>query len=171
MDRLWTPWRFDYISGIDRSDCGCVFCRVLSEERDDENFVLFRGKSLFIILNLFPYTSGHLLLVANRHIAFLRDAASEMLSEFILTAQRCEQALQSEYRPDGFNMGFNLGRSAGAGVDHHLHMHVLPRWSGDANFLSVVSETRVLPEELPRTYSRLLPYFGPGAMSASPETR
>ncbi len=161
MDRLWTPWRFDYISKIDHSDRDCVFCQILSEERDEENFVLCRGKALFVLLNLFPYTSGHVLVVANRHIASLSDATREELHAFLEVAQVCEQALKHEYKPDGFNMGFNLGRAAGAGVDRHLHMHVLPRWTGDANFLSVVSETRVLPEDLRQTYTRLLPHFAP----------
>jgi ATP adenylyltransferase len=160
MDRLWTPWRYDYITGIDHSDTGCVFCRILAErEKDRENFVLFRGSTLFVILNLFPYTSGHLLIVANRHISLLGEAAKEELHAILETAQRCEAALQNEYHPEGFNLGFNLGKAAGAGVDHHLHMHVLPRWTGDTSFVSVVSETRILPELLAKTYQRLLPYF------------
>lgn len=161
MDRLWTPWRYDYISKIDPADTRCVFCRIHAEpEKDEENLVLFRGPALFVILNLFPYTSGHLLLAANRHIASLGEAEKPELHGFLETARHCETALQSEYHPEGFNMGFNLGRMAGAGVAHHLHMHVLPRWTGDANFLSIVSETRVLPEELSMTYRRLRPYFG-----------
>jgi ATP adenylyltransferase len=160
MDRLWTPWRYDYISRIDPADTRCVFCRILTEpERDEDNFVLFRGESLFVLLNLFPYTSGHLLISANRHISSLGEASKQELHGFMETARLCESSLQSEYHPEGFNMGFNLGRMAGAGVAHHLHMHVLPRWAGDANFLSVISETRVLPEVLSRTYQRLLPYF------------
>ncbi len=160
MDRLWTPWRFDYISRIDHSDTRCVFCRILSEpERDRENFVVVRGKSLFVILNLFPYTAGHMLIVANRHIASLDEAEQGELHAFVETARTCEAALRAEYQPEGFNLGFNIGRAAGAGVEHHLHMHVLPRWAGDGNFVSVISETRVLPEELPRTYQRLLPHF------------
>lgn len=159
MDRLWTPWRFDYISKIGRSEKGCVFCRILSEPRDRENLVLFRGKNLYAILNLFPYTAGHILVVANRHIPFLSDATDEELREFLVAGRLCEQALRDEYKPDGFNLGFNLGRAAGAGVKCHLHMHVLPRWTGDSNFVSVVAETRVLPEELPRTFERLHPYF------------
>ena len=156
MDRLWTPWRFDYVSRIDHSDKECVFCRILADpEKDEENFVLFRGKSLFVILNLFPYTVGHMLIVANRHISRLGEATSTELHEIIETSRKCEQALQEEYHPEGLNLGFNLGKCAGAGVDHHLHMHVLPRWTGDASFVSVVSETRVLPEQLPRTYRRL----------------
>ena len=159
MDRLWTPWRFDYIRNISDADSGCVFCRILSERRDEENLVLHRGLHSFIILNLFPYTSGHVLIVANRHISYLREAVPEELHEFLELAQGCERALHDEYKPDGFNLGFNLGRSAGAGVAHHLHMHILPRWTGDSNFVSVVAETRVLPEELSQTYLRLLPYF------------
>jgi ATP adenylyltransferase len=158
MDRLWTPWRFDYISSVDQAT-SCVFCRILSENRDPANFVLCRGKNVFVLLNLFPYTSGHLLIVANRHISFLNEANPDELQDLILMSRRCEDALRREYRPNGFNIGFNLGRAAGAGVEHHLHMHVLPRWVGDSNFVSIVGETRVIPEELPETYKRLLPYF------------
>jgi ATP adenylyltransferase len=159
MDRLWSPWRFDYISSIGQSPSSCVFCDILADDRDEENFVLRRGRNSFALLNLYPYTSGHILIVANRHIPFLRDARTEELHEFLELAQRCEMALQIEYSPDGYNMGLNLGRAAGAGVAHHLHMHVLPRWTGDANFVSVIGETRVLPEDLPKTYRRLLPHF------------
>jgi len=158
MDRLWTPWRFEYIRNADQAT-SCAFCQVLKETCDDSNLVLFRGSSAFVILNLFPYTSGHLLVVANRHISFLSEAAPAELHEIIQLSQRCESALQREYHPNGFNMGFNLGRAAGAGIEHHLHMHVVPRWTGDSNFVSVVGETRVLPEELPNTYERLIPYF------------
>jgi ATP adenylyltransferase len=158
MDRLWTPWRFEYIRTADQAP-SCVFCRILQEDSDSANFVLFRGSKSFVILNLYPYTSGHLLVVANRHISFLSEADPEELHEIIQLSQRCENALQREYHPQGFNLGFNLGRAAGAGVEHHLHMHVLPRWTGDSNFVSVVGETRVLPEELPITCQRLRPYF------------
>lgn len=159
MDHLWTPWRFDYIKNLARSRETCVFCSIFEERNDERNFVLHRGTSSFAVLNLYPYTAGHILIVANRHIPFLRDARSEELHEFLDLAQLCEKALDAEYRPEGFNVGFNLGRAAGAGVEHHLHMHILPRWTGDSNFVSVVSETRVLPEELPTTYQRLLPHF------------
>jgi ATP adenylyltransferase len=132
---------------------------MLSETRDDANLLLYRGPNAFVVLNLFPYTSGHLLVVANRHIASLNDATLQELHEIIELARICENSIRQEYHPDGFNMGFNLGRAAGAGVEHHLHMHVLPRWTGDSNFVSVVGETRVLPEELPTTFERLLPYY------------
>ncbi len=158
MDRLWTPWRFEYIRNAS-SASSCVFCDMLGQARDAENLVLFRGANSYVILNLFPYTSGHMLVVANRHISYLSEATPEELNEIIGLSRRCESALRQEYHPDGYNMGFNLGRAAGAGVEHHLHMHVLPRWNGDSNFVSVVGETRVLPEELPNTYERLRPYF------------
>ena len=158
MDRLWTPWRFDYISKVDQVS-SCVFCSIRDESKDLKNLVLFRGKNVFALMNLFPYTTGHLLIVANRHISTLNEASQEELTEFITSCRDCENALRQEYHPNGFNMGFNVGRAAGAGIERHLHMHVLPRWVGDSNFVSVVGETRILPEDLPTTYRRLLPYF------------
>jgi len=158
MDRLWTPWRFEYIRELGNQS-GCVFCRILSEGQDEANLILHRAKTAFAILNLFPYTSGHVLIVLNRHVPFLRDADRDELRDMLELAQRCERALEAEYHPEGYNLGFNLGRAAGAGVDQHLHMHLLPRWTGDASFISVVGETRVLPEEVTQTYHRLRPYF------------
>jgi ATP adenylyltransferase len=161
MDRLWTPWRFEYIRKIDpASSAGlCPFCVILAETRDRENLILHRGRGAFVVLNLFPYTVGHLLVVANRHVPRLGDLDRDEVHEIADLGQRCEAALGSEYRPEGFNLGFNIGRAAGAGVAHHIHMHALPRWPGDANFVSVVAETRVLPEELTATWSRLKPHF------------
>ena len=122
--------------------------------------MLYRGEHSFVLLNLFPYCVGHVLIVLNRHVAFLRDAQPGELAELMVLAQHVEEALESEYHPEGFNVGFNLGKAAGAGVAYHLHQHLLPRWTGDSNFISVVSETRVLPEELPKTYRRLVAHFG-----------
>jgi len=170
MDRLWTPWRFSYINRLGREEPACVFCGILGEQRDAENFVLLRGRAAFTLLNLYPYTSGHLLIAATRHISGLGDAAPAELHEFMDLARDAEAALKAEYRPDGFNLGFNLGRSAGAGVEHHLHMHVVPRWTGDSNFVSVVGETRILPEELPATYQRLLRHFRNRASSRPPRS-
>ncbi len=158
MDRLWTPWRFEYIRNAEQA-ASCVFCQILRETRDAAKYVLFRGQHSFVLLNLFPYTSGHMMCVANRHITFLSDARPEELHEMIELGRVCEEALRHEYNPNGYNLGFNVGRAAGAGVEHHLHMHVLPRWVGDSNFVSVIGETRVLPEELPVSYERLLPHF------------
>ncbi len=163
MDRLWTPWRYEYIRGLGRTDSGCVFCRICSEDRDEANLVLHRGDLAFVLLNLFPYTSGHLMVVLNRHISFLSDAEPDELYALMSLARQSERALAAEYEPEGYNLGLNLGRAAGAGVAHHLHLHVLPRWTGDTNFVSVISETRVLPEDLSQTYRRLLPHFRPAS--------
>ncbi len=160
MDRLWTPWRFQYLaSGTDKG--GCVFCRISEEDpaRDRQQLVLARDPLTFTLLNLFPYTSGHLLVVLNRHLPTLSESSSEELSEMIGMARFCEQALRTVYTPQGFNIGFNVGACAGAGVAGHLHLHVVPRWAGDSNFVAVVGETRTLPEELETTYDKLLPFF------------
>ena len=160
MDYVWTPWRFHYIAKTAETD-GCVFCHILGEgsNRDSENLVLVRRASSFVILNRFPYTSGHLMVVARRHISSLTEATSRELTEIIELARESEAALSEVYQPEGFNMGFNLGKCAGAGVDGHLHLHVLPRWVGDANVVSVVGQTRVIPEELETTFRKLAPYF------------
>lgn len=160
MDNLWTPWRFQYLTAPPQRG-ECVFCRIGNDAaaRDPENFVLSRRRHCFIILNRFPYTSGHLMVVTYRHVAWLNEASSAELEEMIAATRVCEQALQQVYRPDGFNVGFNLGASAGAGIAGHLHLHVVPRWVGDTNFVSVVGETRIIPEELPTTRERLLPYL------------
>ena len=159
MDHLWSPWRYKYIASVDRQD-GCVFCRIDQVHRDAENYVVYRAKLNFILLNLFPYTSGHLLIVPYEHRGSFAEVAEATTTEMIELAKRCQIALEAEYRPDGFNIGMNLGRSAGAGVADHLHLHVVPRWSGDANFLSIVGETRVLPEDLASTCTRLKKHFG-----------
>ncbi|HJR58869.1 MAG TPA: HIT domain-containing protein [Vicinamibacterales bacterium] len=155
MERLWTPWRLAYVSGGGES-AACVFCAA-PEDEDAAPLVLFRGRTCFIILNLFPYNNGHLMIVPRRHVASLTDASPEELSELIELARRAEIALTEAYAPHGMNMGINLGKPAGAGVPGHLHMHVLPRWNGDTNFMTVVGQTRVLPEELPQTAEKLRP--------------
>jgi ATP adenylyltransferase len=158
MDHLWSPWRYTYIASADRG-IGCVFCRIDQEHKDDANYVVYRGRLNFIILNLFPYTSGHLMIVPYEHRASFAETGEDTTTEMTELAKRAQRALETEYRPDGFNIGMNLGRSAGAGVADHLHMHVVPRWSGDANFVSIIGETRVLPEDLATTSSRLRRYF------------
>jgi ATP adenylyltransferase len=158
MDHLWTPWRFHYISTSGKV-ASCVFCDLLQLQPDKRNLVLARHEHCYVVLNRFPYTSGHLLVVAHRHIAQLADARPEELREMILLAQHCESALQEVYRCNGFNIGFNIGRSAGAGVAGHLHLHVVPRWQGDANFVSVIGQTRVIPEDLENTYDKLIGHF------------
>ena len=159
MDHLWSPWRYKYIASADKTD-ECVFCRINREQKDAENFVVHRARLNFIVLNLFPYTSGHLMIVPYEHKASLVDFDTATTTEMLELAKRSQLALEAEYHPDGFNIGMNLGRSAGAGVADHLHLHVVPRWSGDANFVSIVGETRVLPEELATTLARVSKHFG-----------
>jgi ATP adenylyltransferase len=158
MDYLWTPWRYRYIASA-KSDDACVFCHAVAANQDRETLILYRGERTFIILNRYPYTSGHVMVVPYAHVADLSAADPEMLAEMMRLAQRMQLALQKTYRPEGFNIGMNLGRAAGAGIVGHLHLHVLPRWAGDANFMTVVGETRVEPEELSTTYDRLLAAF------------
>ena len=158
MDHLWSPWRYRYIAKADKVE-GCVFCRIRDEMKDDENYVVARGQLNFVILNLFPYTSGHLMIVPYEHTASFADLNAAAMAEMMALAQQAQRALESEYHPDGFNIGMNLGRAAGAGVADHLHLHVVPRWSGDANFLSIVGETRVLPEDLATACAKLKKHF------------
>lgn len=137
---------------------GCVFCSAVTDA-ESAPLVLFRGETCYVILNLFPYNNGHLMVVPRRHIASLVSASSEELCELMELTRRAEAALAESYAPHGINMGLNLGRPAGAGIVDHIHMHVVPRWNGDTNFMSVVGQTRVLPEELPQTADKLRPIF------------
>jgi ATP adenylyltransferase len=155
MDYLWTPWRYRYIASVKKSD-QCVFCEAVASNDDRDTLILLRGDKNFVILNRYPYTSGHVMVVPYAHVADLAAADAEALAEMMRLAQRLQTALQKTYRPEGFNIGMNLGRAAGAGILGHLHLHVLPRWAGDANFMTVVGETRIEPEELGTTYDRLL---------------
>ena len=153
MDYLWTPWRYRYISQAGKHD-SCIFCDAASGD-DATTFIILRGKKNYVILNRFPYTTGHVMIVPFAHLAELRECDAETLGEMMSLAQRVQLALESVYRPEGYNLGMNLGRCAGAGVQGHIHLHVLPRWSGDANFMTTVSETRLEPEELATTYEKL----------------
>ena len=153
MDYLWTPWRYAYITDMGK-DSGCIFCERLREP-DEQAHIVYRGRHCFIILNAFPYTSGHVMVVPYEHQDQLQKLSSETAAELILLAQRMEAVLRQVYRPDGINLGMNIGKAAGAGVAGHVHMHVLPRWVADASFISVVGETRVLPETLDETYARI----------------
>ena len=137
---------------------GCVFCDAF-DGREQSDLIVFRGRACFVILNLYPYNNGHLMVVPNRHIGRLADATSDELSEMMALTQRSEIILTAAYSPHGMNMGINLGKPAGAGILDHVHLHVVPRWNGDTNFMSVVGETRVLPEELPQTAVRLREAF------------
>jgi ATP adenylyltransferase len=137
---------------------GCIFCEALAQI-DTEPLIVYRGHAAFVILNKFPYNNGHLMVVPHRHVGWLSALDHAELEEIMSLTQASERALRDVYRPHGFNMGLNLGKPAGAGVLDHLHMHVVPRWSGDTNFVSVIGETRVLPEELPATAAKLRAAF------------
>jgi ATP adenylyltransferase len=165
VDRLWTPWRYQYISGEtsektrgasakDESEA-CIFCALPRRTDDAENFILHRAKFNYIILNLYPYTSGHLMIVPFAHLADLDAAAKEITDELMDLTKRAQTALRESYHPHGFNLGMNLGAAAGAGVAGHIHLHIMPRWAGDANFMTTVGETRVIPEDLRTTYDKL----------------
>lgn len=156
MDYLWTPWRYQYISqAITGKQPDCIFCDAASRKDDDTTLVVHRGVSSFVILNRFPYTSGHVMIVPYAHVAELSPCEPATLTEMMQLAQRVEQAFKELYKPDGMNFGMNLGRAAGAGIAGHLHLHGLPRWFGDTNFMTVTGETRVHPEELSVTYERM----------------
>lgn len=161
MDRLWSPWRAKYVaSGIDSQSPSCVFCRLAEDSKNDEsNLVVFRGIHNFVALNLYPYITGHLLVVPYQHLAELDSAAKEITDELMDLTKRSETALRKVYSPAGFNVGMNLGGAAGAGIVDHIHLHILPRWPGDTNFMTTVAESRVIPESLETTYSKLRSTF------------
>jgi ATP adenylyltransferase len=156
MDYIWTPWRYQYMAQVlAGNQPECIFCDAVARNNDAEMLIVHRGKKSFVILNRFPYTSGHVMIVPYAHVAKLNLCDAETLGEIMQLAQRTETALLANYKPDGMNLGMNLGRAAGAGVVGHLHLHVLPRWIGDSNFMTVTGETRVHPEDLKTTYERL----------------
>jgi ATP adenylyltransferase len=157
MNILWTPWRLKFILGSRPAEC--VLCRLSRDAaaNDRANYVLYRGKSCYVMLNLYPYTNGHLMIAPYRHGPDMAALSSEALGEMMAMVQASVAALTRALKPHGFNIGMNLGRIAGAGIEDHLHMHVVPRWGGDANFMSVLAGTRMIPEPLEDTYDRLFP--------------
>lgn len=160
MDILWSPWRYDYIRSNEKRDSGdasdCVFCGLLqSPAGDDEKYIVHRAGHNFVILNIFPYITGHLMVVPFQHLPLLGAASKELTDELMDLTKRSQEILAEVYRPDGFNIGMNIGKAAGAGVAEHFHMHVMPRWTGDANFMTSIGETRTIPENLDTTYEKL----------------
>ena len=166
MDYLWTPWRYQYVSNATRADT-CVLCDARGGSipqsaiaaSDESNLVLHRGRRNFIILNRFPYTTGHVMICPYEHVADLAALDADTLAEMMVLARRLQIALGELYQPEGYNLGMNIGRCAGAGVASHVHLHVLPRWTGDTSFVTTVGETRVEPEDLATTYRKLKPFF------------
>lgn len=158
MDHLWSPWRMEYIEN-DKID-GCVFCNAQSAADGADNLIVRRGKNAYVILNRFPYTSGHLMVIPFEHKSNLEELDSETRSEMMELTSHCTTILREVYRTHSFNIGINIGEAAGAGVLGHVHIHIVPRWVGDTNFMSAVSDTRVLPEALEDTYERIKTAFG-----------
>jgi ATP adenylyltransferase len=159
LDHLWSPWRLSYVTG-DKQNTGCVFCQKVGDaSTPPDPLVVYRGILAYLVLNKYPYNNGHLLIVPYRHTPTLATLTADELQEMALLAQRTEVALREAYAPDGINVGINLGKPAGAGVVEHVHIHAVPRWNGDTNFMTVFADTRVLPEALESTASRLRPIF------------
>jgi ATP adenylyltransferase len=154
MDHLWSPWRMEYIL-TPKSDDGCIFCNGLKQPDGTDNLIIFRGTKAFVMLNRYPYTSGHLMVVPYEHQASLDLLESGSRTDIMDLSARALQVLESLYKPQGFNLGMNIGGAAGAGILDHVHLHVVPRWVGDTNFMSSISQTRVLPELLEETYRRV----------------
>jgi ATP adenylyltransferase len=164
MDHLFTPWRYQYmaVAGKDEGKAEkCIFCRALAEENDRESLIVHRGRDCFVVLNKFPYTNGHLMIAPFEHLDELQKLRTSAAHEMIELAQQAERAFRKLYKPDGINLGMNIGRAAGAGVVGHVHLHALPRWIADSNFMTTVGETRVLPESLEQTWEKLHGSFSP----------
>jgi ATP adenylyltransferase len=158
LERLWAGWRSEYIDGVTSGDGadGCVFCGILDSDRpDDETYVVWRDEHCAVLLNAYPYTSGHLMVLPRRHVGELEEVAGDEAAAVWSAVAAAVRALKAAYTPDGLNVGANLGRAAGAGVPGHFHVHCLPRWIGDTNFMTSVAEARVLPEPLGTTWQRV----------------
>jgi len=157
MKVLWAPWRMEYI--LSKKPEGCIFCEMPQENRDEKNFILLRSDLAYVIMNRYPYNNGHLMVVPFRHVHDLNGLNNEELLEIMNLTRFSIQCLKKAFLPDGFNVGINLGKVAGAGIEAHLHVQIVPRWAGDASFMAVFDETRVIPEALEATYKRLKPFF------------
>lgn len=158
MKQLWAPWRMEFLKGPN-PEGGCVFCAVLKQSADRDNLILHRGRKTFVILNKYPYSNGHLMVIPNEHTSDFTALDPETLQEMHVLAQHGLNALKEAYGPGGFNLGMNLGTAAGAGIKDHLHLHVVPRWVGDTNFLPVLAETKSMPQHLMESFDQLRPYF------------
>ncbi len=154
---LWAPWRMQYIAG--QRPHGCILCQKAKEDEDAKNLILARGSFTYVLMNIYPYNSGHLMIAPYRHVDTLAKLSPEEQTEMMMWASSSERILQEAFQAMGFNIGVNVGKVAGAGIDDHVHMHVVPRWDADTNFMPVLGETKVIPEYLEETYAKLLPYY------------
>jgi ATP adenylyltransferase len=158
--RIWAPWRLPYVKDASKdSDGECIFCAKPAEDDDEANLIVHRGERCFVILNLFPYTSGHLMVAPYEHLAKLQELGAETTAEMMALAQRAMVVLEEKYDPHGYNVGVNQGRVAGAGYEGHIHLHVVPRWAGDTNYMPVLADTRVMPQSLEQSYEALKDAF------------
>lgn len=155
VDKIFAPWRSEYILSGDKKDDGCIFCEYPKQDKDEENLIVFRGKLCFVIMNRYPYSAGHLMVIPYRHLHNFAELTAEELTELMQLAQKAVSVLTQVMSPHGFNLGMNIGKVAGAGIDQHLHLHIVPRWNGDTNFMPVVGDTRVISEALEAAYSRI----------------
>ena len=154
--RIWAPWRLDYVKDAAKDqEEECIFCAKPAQDDDRENLIVHRGKRCFVLLNIFPYTNGHLMIAPYEHLGRLQELDAETTAEMMSLAQQAIGRLEESYEPHGYNVGFNQGRVAGAGFEHHIHMHVVPRWGGDTNFMPVIADTRVMPQSLEESYEAL----------------
>jgi ATP adenylyltransferase len=154
--RIWAPWRLAYVKDASKDiEEECIFCAKPGAEDDEANLIVHRGERCFVILNLYPYTNGHLMVAPFEHIGRIQDLPAETVAEMMALAQRAMDGLERVYDPQGYNVGFNQGRVAGAGVEHHIHLHVVPRWGGDTNFMPVIADTKVMPQTLEQSYEAL----------------
>jgi ATP adenylyltransferase len=159
--RIWAPWRLEYVKDAAKdNEDECIFCAKPAADDDEANLIVHRGQRCFVILNLFPYTNGHLMVAPFEHTAALQDLDADTVAEMLALAQAAMRRLEEVYDPHGYNVGFNQGRVAGAGFENHIHMHVVPRWGGDTNFMPVLADTRVMPQTLQQSYEALRGGFG-----------
>jgi ATP adenylyltransferase len=154
--RIWAPWRLEYVKDASKdTEAGCIFCSKPAAGDDEANLIVHRGERCYVILNLFPYTNGHLMVAPYEHLGRIQDLAPDTVAEMMELAQRAMSRLEEVYEPHGYNVGFNQGRVAGAGFADHIHLHVVPRWGGDTNFMPVIADTKVMPQSLEQTYDAL----------------
>lgn len=167
METLWAPWRMVYVENAWPSSC--IFCETPSTQQDEKNLILYRGKAVFILMNLYPYNPGHVMIAPYRHLDDLQKLSVEEQLELVQAAVRSTSLLRQTLNPDGFNLGMNQGKTAGAGIENHLHLHIVPRWNGDTNFMPVIAKTKVIPEELSATYCKLASAFRGTSKQGEPD--
>ncbi|NBT59653.1 HIT domain-containing protein, partial [bacterium] len=159
LKQLWAPWRMVFIKGGEKQLSGCIFCELPQQDQDSRNLILYKGQHTFVILNKYPYNNGHLMVIPRKHTADLNALSAEEQSDLMIYTNHCISALKQTYKPEGFNIGMNLGAAGGAGIREHLHFHIVPRWTGDTNFMPVLADTKSMPQHLDESFEQLQPYF------------